>query len=82
MIAMEPISAQRDADDLMLSKNKQNTKLYMLVSPGSSFKEMSPKPRLQDRVTISWRAVVAVQTVMGRIPSPMETYVDAVTVLS
>lgn len=50
MTAMEPISAQRDAVHLMLSKNKQNTKWkYVPVSPGCKR---------------TWRAVVAIQ-VMG-----------------
>lgn len=76
---MEPISAQRDADGLMLSKNKQNTKLYILVSLGSSLKEMSPKPRLQENLE---SCCGCSDSDGGGVPSPIETYVDAVTVLS
>lgn len=64
MTAMEPISAQRDADYLMLRKNKRNPcvsvtalKKYVHVSPGCKR---------------TWKADAAVQKVMGGPPLPLK----------
>lgn len=64
MTAMKPISAQRDADDLMLSKNEQNT--CVLVTALKKYVHVSPGCKR------TWKAAVAAQKVMGGPPLPLK----------